>query len=150
MILGIVYNSLKNRIGIKRKSRGGILSKVLRVVLIFNLICFSWIFFRANTVQDAIYVVTHLAKGIRGQLSSLNALEDAVMIGFTKSGSYMTIAFLAAFIIAEIVIFGSKLKFDELVIKKFRNVRWLIYFCLITIIILFAFTKSQQFIYFKY
>jgi len=31
----------------------------------FNLVCFAWIFFRANSMEDSWYVVTHIFSGIR-------------------------------------------------------------------------------------
>ncbi len=56
----------------------------VQVFCIFNLVCFAWIFFRANTVQDALYVVKHLATpsgwipaaGLRTFLSTQILLGD--------------------------------------------------------------------------
>ena len=39
---------------------------VLSVVLTFNLVSFAWIFFRANSIQDAGYIVTNLLSGVNG------------------------------------------------------------------------------------
>ncbi len=35
----------------------------MRVVFTFNLVAFLWIFFRANSVHDAVYIVTHFFSG---------------------------------------------------------------------------------------
>jgi len=50
--------------------------KYIQVLVTFSLVCFSWIFFRANTISDAGYVVTHIFKG----------LLNPEMIGFIMRG----------------------------------------------------------------
>ena len=39
------------------------LVNTIRTVLTFHLVAFLWIFFRANSVHDAVYIVTHLFSG---------------------------------------------------------------------------------------
>lgn len=38
--------------------------KIFRVSVTFSLICIGWIFFRANNVNDALYILTHLFAGM--------------------------------------------------------------------------------------
>ena len=44
-------------------SRRPVLHERLQILMTFGLITFSWIFFRANTFQDAIYIIGHLFSG---------------------------------------------------------------------------------------
>ncbi len=46
-----------------RKSIGE-LPKLFKIIITFSLVCFAWIFFRANTIGDAIYIVTNLFNDI--------------------------------------------------------------------------------------
>jgi alginate O-acetyltransferase complex protein AlgI len=39
------------------------LHNVIRIGVTFCLVCFTWIFFRANTLNDALYVTSHLTGG---------------------------------------------------------------------------------------
>lgn len=39
------------------------LHRVLQSVVTFGLVCFAWIFFRANSFYDAVYIIRHLASG---------------------------------------------------------------------------------------
>ena len=45
--------------------------EVWQMIVTFHLICLAWIFFRANTIADAFYVVTHLFSGISEQSNSV-------------------------------------------------------------------------------
>lgn len=45
------------------------LTRALRVFVTFHVVCLTWVFFRANTLNDALYVSTHLFSG-PGTLSS--------------------------------------------------------------------------------
>lgn len=60
------------------KMSGGVLTRIPRalgVATTFLLICFSWIFFRANTLADALYVVSHLCSGWPAFLRHLASRE---------------------------------------------------------------------------
>ena len=47
------------------------LLKIAQVFITFNLVSFSWIFFRAKNLADASYIVTHLLRGIGSSLRLL-------------------------------------------------------------------------------
>lgn len=54
--------------------------KLLKVATTFMLVCFAWIFFRAGSLYDALYMVRHLFSGIPNWLQNLLALDgDAVL-----------------------------------------------------------------------
>jgi D-alanyl-lipoteichoic acid acyltransferase DltB (MBOAT superfamily) len=52
-------NTLYCRIGLSEESS---IRKVLQICVTFLLVCFAWIFFRANTIQDAFLILAHLVK----------------------------------------------------------------------------------------
>ena len=46
-------------------TRRPVLLAGLQVFITFHLVTFAWIFFRANSLSDALYIMTHLFHGIR-------------------------------------------------------------------------------------
>lgn len=57
----VVENLIRDLFGSKKKI-GKI--KVLHIIITFMLIDFTWIFFRAETISDAVYIITHMFSGI--------------------------------------------------------------------------------------
>ncbi|MNS09294.1 Peptidoglycan O-acetyltransferase [compost metagenome] len=49
-----------------------------QITTTFMLVTFAWIFFRAESLPDALYIVTHLFQGLGDQLSSSAAFWNAV------------------------------------------------------------------------
>jgi len=73
-------------------------------VLVFTLTSVAWVFFRAPTLDDAFFLLGHVATGIAGQLSSLDALAGTLStMGLTaKSGLVLGVS-LTGVLIAEIM-----------------------------------------------
>jgi len=56
------------------------LKDTISTLTTFLLVCFAWIFFRANTLQDSWYVISHLFSGwnqFRLQLSEITVLSNS-------------------------------------------------------------------------
>jgi D-alanyl-lipoteichoic acid acyltransferase DltB (MBOAT superfamily) len=50
---------------------------MLQIVITFHLICFSWVFFRASSIHDAVYIIRHSLIDMSQSLSMLNNLDTA-------------------------------------------------------------------------
>lgn len=125
--------------------------KAIQIAVTFTLVTFAWIFFRANSLKDAVYVVTHLFDfRTTSQLLQLISIKHntAIILGLSKveiAFSFMLICFIQIFYWLQerrgiLAILSSKpavLRFS------------LYYFLLITIIFLGKFDKSP-FIYFQF
>jgi len=122
------------------------------VLFTFSLTCFAWIFFRANTVGDAFYIVSNLFTG----LSSLpyNLLDPVyvklnILLGKDKWHfvfALVGIAFL--FVTHYLQRRGSG---RSILNRQPLAVRWAFYFAIVAGIAFFgAFNESQQFIYFQF
>ncbi len=61
-------NLRKNLLRLTGITRVPYLRSGLGTVLTFALVCFAWVFFRANSLSDALYVHTHIWKGARAHL----------------------------------------------------------------------------------
>jgi alginate O-acetyltransferase complex protein AlgI len=134
----------------KKAEGGGGVKKFIKIVVVFHLTCLLWVFFRANSVPDAIYVVTHIWRGVHGQLASIGGFERAVRIGQTRSDALLTGVLLLLYGGLEFLLYKRKMKFDELVTKNYFKIRWPIYLGIITAVILFSYRSSAQFVYFNF
>lgn len=62
LIGAIIGEPLKDKIGkLFRMDGNSVFSKLIAMVITFSLICFSWIFFRANSVNEAFLIIKKIA-----------------------------------------------------------------------------------------
>lgn len=117
-------------------------------IVTFALVSFAWIFFRANSMSDAIYVATHLHNGV---IHFSNAfLKMMIDMGFTNFSFAKVVIGLAVLMTYDY--FAQK---KDLLVeygKLPQVVRWLGYLaitCLIVVLKLHGGT-TQSFIYFQF
>src|SRR5205807_8719064 len=55
----------------------GAIRNALQMLFTFALVCFAWIFFRAESVSDAFYVVNHLFQGLHADVRAFLHGGDA-------------------------------------------------------------------------
>lgn len=113
--------------------------KYTQVFITFCLICFAWIFFRANTLSDAWYIITHLFSGF----------------GSLSKASYQGKGFLLSFFVISFMEFVHLVQrhsgIRHMLSEKSWWIRWLIYFLIVLgIIYLGKFGQEQPFIYFQF
>lgn len=75
---------------------GSPLLAVTQVVVTFNLVCFSWIFFRASSLGDAIDAVRLLASGLPATLAQATAGQDLDALLYLGQGRGAFLAAVAA------------------------------------------------------
>lgn len=159
-------DTLYHKIGLGEESR---LRKIIQVCVTFLLVCFAWIFFRADTIQDALLIITKLLSlpteliGYARQLShvgiistvrnmfQLGSLGDVVnpianfgLTNFGISGMLMLILLMSDGY--TILVPDEKIR----ICKKPLIFRWAGYFALIITILLSWNAGSSQFIYFTF
>jgi len=124
---------LHNWLGFKKNN----LLRTWQIFVTFNLVSFSWIFFRAGSVSDAWYVVTNLLN------ISWQELTD---ISFQINKSSKIAIFLIVAIITSILILSPKIsgRINSLLVGKKR---WLFYYVFIMFILLFRRYGEGAFIY---
>lgn len=113
----------------------------------FTLLCFTWIFFRANSMRDAIWIISRLFWDIE---RPLNYLQTCIIcLGVSRiaaTGMLLSAALLAAYDFAS-------LKYnviDTLSRQKFF-VRWPVYVLFLLVIALFSPKGvATEFIYFQF
>ena len=122
------------------------LHKALRVLITFHLVWFSWIFFRAHSLQDATYIINHmtainLSEGARSILT-----PDALILNRVD----LLIA-LAAVIMMEAVHWLQRHReMRSFLSQKPVWLRWAVYYALTYSVLFFGKFGDQQFIYFQF
>ena len=149
-------NTLGRKVGLPEESR---LRKAIQICITFILVCFAWIFFRANTMQDAFFITAKLARlpwelaeyasglsrnGIIG--TARYAIQSVSGFGLTNLG--LSLILIVMLLIADALLW--KAPKGEIVKQKPLVLRWAGYYALILAILLSWNTGSSQFIYFEF
>jgi len=125
-------------------------SRAISTFCVFNLACFAWIFFRANNVMDAFYVVCHLF-----DFPELN-LGYAASIVLPFTGDYSSLAMFVTSIgfilVLEIIHFIWENKSSALAQLWEQNsyVKGIGLAVLLVFILFFGNFNSSSFIYFQF
>lgn len=118
-----------------------------RVCTTFILMTFIWVFFRSQSVEDAIYVFSHMFVGINHPYNYF--LSGILSFGYSLS--YMVIH-LMIYLVPLIIVDLFLLKKDiiEWLDKKPAFTRYVIYYILIISILIFRYIGEVNFIYFQF
>jgi len=123
-----------------RLDRVPLLHKFIKVFITFNLVAFSWIFFRAKTISDAFYIIRHLFDGIKLNLSFGAGIGRTEIIG-----GMLLILFLEV-----IHIIQRKNSMVEILSERPVYLRWAIYYIAVLCILFLGQTSAHEFIYFQF
>lgn len=114
---------------------------LLRIGLTFSIISFSWVFFRANSLSDVVYVLKHLFTGW-----NLNFYQ--VHLNVSEIGLIITILFI---IFMEIVHFLQRhIRMRMFLSDKPIWLRWTVYSVIVLGILIFGEFEGTPFIYFQF
>ncbi|OHD68959.1 MAG: hypothetical protein A2W19_06975 [Spirochaetes bacterium RBG_16_49_21] len=140
--------------------------KIIKIVITFSSFWFSGIFFRANSMSDAFYIISHLFTGLDGLIKTAFTLNYEMLktflviqnkttfLGFSKPGflpEMITLALGIAVLGAiEITQENSNLRLRERIARKPWYVKWALYYCLLFALLFLGVYTNQQFIYFRF
>jgi alginate O-acetyltransferase complex protein AlgI len=118
----------------------------LRQSTTFILVCFAWIFFRANTVGDAFYVVTHLFSGWGD-----SALFDEVLrISLFGRDVDLLMTVMLIVMLWLVDIFQDHPRYTAVLFERSLLVSWGIYLGLCLYIMNYGIARNIPFIYFQF
>jgi len=149
IVLGRMLAPVRQKlVKLTRINKLPLIHKCLQVAFTFCLISFAWIFFRANSIKDAFYIVTHLFTGI-GKITDVKYLVNSISnMALTK---FQLIISVAGIIIIELVhLFQRKGSVFDRISEKPALIRWAAYSILIITTFWLAFSENKQFIYFQF
>jgi alginate O-acetyltransferase complex protein AlgI len=159
LIFAIVTKSyrekLNSRLGLTKLPR---VFSFIQIITTFLLVSFAWIFFRANSLNDAFYICSHLFTGLGDSISS-------ILSGFAQRGQGKNVfsqIFLGQ-LIEDFLIAVLSIALMEFIHYKQRNgslreaisakpyyVRWAGYYAIILAILFLGVFGQRQFIYFQF
>lgn len=152
LIFSILSADFRKKIqALLRLSKDSKFLRFFKVFFTFHLVLFAWIFFRANNVSDAFYIISNL-------FNFANFSEFMLkmsMIGGTESCLGMSklqllLSFLLIIFMESIHLFQRHKKMRNFLSEKPVFLRWSIYYVLIFAILILGEFSSSDFIYFQF
>jgi hypothetical protein len=141
---------LANRMGFQNHP----LRPVIQTVVTFHLVCLAWIFFRASSVADAWYVVTHLFSGVGDYVVAVvrnlddlprhKELWDPILLSKTLPPFLLLATSLV--IMAVVSFMRGHIRIQQ----RPTWIRWPAYFLLICAIGLLSIYDDVGFVYFQF
>jgi D-alanyl-lipoteichoic acid acyltransferase DltB (MBOAT superfamily) len=115
----------------------------LRVFATFNLVCFTWIFFRANSLAEAFYIIAHLFS---------NLGTRAALVDLMPGGAYDWMIAVAAILLMEAAYLVQARKGSLRDVLRVQPIwlRWSLYFGLVLVILMLGKFQATGFIYSRF
>ena len=132
---------------IKKEKKIYSLKWFIKVIITFIIIAFTWIFFRAQNINEVIYVFNNMFIGISN-------FKDYIISGlysFDETPLYLIIHLLI-YLLPLTIIDCLNVKYDVIKLIKNKNIfiRYSLYFILIIVILLLHYVGEVNFIYFQF
>lgn len=130
-----------------------LIQKIIRITFIFHIVLIGWIFFRANSLSDAYFILTHMFTGIYKVLSNLFYLgqgKGVLNFVFDLPIEEMLIAAISIVVLGIHHIIQRKQPVSIWLKSKPIWLRWIIYYGLLLSIIVFGYLEPNEFIYFQF
>lgn len=125
------------------------LNRFTQIMITFVLTNFAWIFFRANTLSDAFYIIKHTFTGLGESLSSVFQHSHIISkLGVTKSEVLIGIS--AVILMETIHVLQYKAHIRDWIRNQPAFLRWTLYYAIIIVILYFGVYEKRQFIYFQF
>lgn len=137
--------------------RHPVFHRYLKLLITFCMVAFAWIFFRAKSLKDAWYIVTHLFSGFDKLLRNILSLNYSAILQPLSTGvSWSTrqwVIMLSLLAFMSLIHYlqshdGMRHMFNE----KPVWIRWSFYYILLMLIICFGVfdAEKKEFIYFRF
>ncbi len=144
--LGQIVEKEWNRYFPPRKEK----RSVIRVLCVFVFVCLAWIFFRANTFGDAVYVLTHLFEGIGDPVSYVRTGFDTFRNAGLMQSSDLQLAFIWIAVLLVHDFIELKQNAWEWLGRFGKPVRYTFYFALLFVILYSRQLGDYEFVYFQF
>jgi len=157
LIFAIITEKARN--GINRTL--GLISRprllgFLQMITTFCLVLVAWVFFRANTIHDAFYIIGRFPAAL-GDLGSFithgkfSGESVKSLIGFMPVYELdLQLSFLLIILLQAIEWFQTYNDVPALIRKRPIYIRWTLYYIMLAVIIFFGVYDNRQFIYFQF
>ncbi|AWO01174.1 membrane-bound O-acyltransferase family protein [Chitinophaga alhagiae] len=142
LVFALVTRPFRNRLvqmaGLKK---GSWFYRFVNMMVTFHLVLIGWVFFRANTVNEAFYSLREIINfsGYRYSLEGLGLNWMEIIVAISSIFGLLILEYI-----------HSKYNLSSVIGTKPLPIKWLVYCLFIIIIVLFGEYKGQQFIYFQF
>lgn len=148
--LFLILSLLKKRLFKKTIFKENKLGNTLNIASTFILVTLAWIFFRAKSVSDGLYILKSICLKTWKELSIIASKHrfDFEIVGFNKIDLLISIALILFLELIHIV--QSKIDIKGTLSAKPIYIRWLAYYSIVLVIIFFGVFEKREFIYFQF
>jgi D-alanyl-lipoteichoic acid acyltransferase DltB (MBOAT superfamily) len=145
----MIENAFSELFRKKERKKKNFIINALKMLVTFILVNFAWIFFRANSLKDAFYVVSNLFTGLNNQLNSIESLKRvAIDSGFGIYSLFVSIFSIFILTICDLSFENSIGRNSKLFNNQYS--RFFAIYSLTMIILLLGNYGSAEFIYFQF
>lgn len=150
LVFFMITKSLRSRISeIIGLNKSPFINNFFNISLTFSLVSFAGIFFRANSISDAFYIVNKSISDVFSVLANpFQRLPLDLDLGLSKLD--LLIGMLAILVMEIVHVMQYKYKVRAWIRSKPWYVRWTIYYIAALSILLFGISQNNQFIYFQF
>lgn len=125
-----------------------LLHRFIQVSITCSLVCFAWIFFRANSINDAIYIVDNLFANI-SQCFDIGYIVTTIF-GLSLNSIETVIALASIGVLILVSLFQRNGSIRTKIHQTPNIVRFMLYCTSIVVLIVFSYVGNSQFIYFQF
>ena len=142
MVVSVLTSRWKNRFHLPFRLPSHITAG-LKIIATFNLVSFAWIFFRANSLSDAIYILGHLF---------VNPPLHSSLFQSIPGGRYEWMIALLALLLVETVHWMQERNgsLRSVIRRQPAWLRWSAYYGLVLVIFMFGKFEANEFIYSRF
>lgn len=137
----------KATLEILKIKKGSLVHKIIFIPIIFTIVCFAWIFFRANSFADATLLIRNI------NFTNIEVLTNGKIFELGLSKPEFILALIAVFLLIIFEWTHKKINFQQKLKEQFAVVRWSVYLVIIFTIVIFGIYGEGQvseFIYFQF
>lgn len=137
------------RVGLDHVPR---LHTAMRVAMTFSLVCLTYVFFRAASISDAVYIVTHLFHGLPhflANIGDLHTVRETFVVGGSVPAFIIGMLGVVTVVIADAYVrYGGTFQ----IVHHPVWFRWPAYYSLVlaTVMLGAFYDNAQTFIYFQF
>lgn len=150
----LIVEHLSNKLIFKKTDKPqNVFLSLFHRIKVFALITLAWVFFRAQDISQAFYVIKNMFKGIPAQISEILHNEHMArlkLLYINNSLGDFIIAALSLILLINVHFRLKKMEFGEWIMTKPAYVRWPVYYSLVIAFVILGVFNKSEFIYFQF
>lgn len=156
VVFGVMHGIAMSYEFLTKKSRKRLSKKVPAFIynpmcqaLTFLFVCFTWIFFRAGSMQDAFYVLRRIP-GVFTELSNFAVTNSKPIFDGTLNRLGLIYCGMFVILLETIHYLDNKFQIFSRLRTQRALVRWSVYYLTVLVMMFFASATAHKFIYFQF